>query len=106
RPSRAFRAADYPRSRGEAALTLRYILFLAAALLAPRALWAIDAFEIQVYDDRMNKPGQLSAELHANVTAQGRRDPAFPGEIPPHRMARLTLEPAYGMTPYWELGAY
>jgi len=75
-------------------------------MLASRAALALDAFEIQVYDDRMNRPRELSTEVHANVTTAGRRDADYPGEIAPHHMTRLTLEPAFGVTPYWELGAY
>jgi hypothetical protein len=31
---------------------------------------------------------------------------AFPGQIPPNRMAHLTFEPSYGLTRWWELGGY
>ena len=48
----------------------------------------------------------MSLEIHTNYTARGAREPAFAGQIPPHGTARLTLEPAVGVTPWLELGAY
>jgi len=80
----------------------------AAALLALCAVRssALDRFEIQVYQPDLNEPGHLGVELHTNYTARGTREPGHPGEIPPWRTARLTLEPALGVTPWLELGAY
>jgi hypothetical protein len=77
------------------------LIALAPALAAP-----IDRFEIQVYEAEVNDPGQASLEIHANYTAKGERTPAFPGEIPPDRGFRLTLEPALGVTRWLELGGY
>ena len=54
----------------------------------------------------MNKPGEYSAELHANYTAEGHKSSGFSTEIPPNQTLRTTLEPALGLTRYWELGAY
>jgi len=81
---------------------------VAAALLAllPAAALAFDRFEIQVYEAEVNDPGQMGLETHLNFTARGDRQPAYPGEIPPDRAFRLTLEPAVGVTPWLELGAY
>jgi len=79
----------------------------AALLLAVPALCpALDRFEIQVYEAEINDPGQLGLELHTNFTARGERQPAYPGEIPPHHAFRMTLEPALGVTSWLELGAY
>lgn len=81
---------------------------LIAALLAlsPLPAAAFDRFEIQVYQPEINAPGHLGLELHTNYTAQGNRQPGYPGEIPPWHTGRLTLEPALGVTPWLELGAY
>lgn len=80
------------------------------ALLLPLLLaWpahALDHFEIQVYDDDLNAPGHAGLEVHTNVTLAGRRTPEYPGEVPPHHVARVTLEPAVGVTEWLELGAY
>lgn len=79
----------------------------ALALLAlPVLSGAIDRFEIQVYEAEVDDPGQASLELHASYTAKGERQPAYPGEIPPHHTLRLTLEPALGVTRWLELGVY
>ena len=80
---------------------------LAVALaLAAAPARALDRFEIQVYQADINEPGQVGLEVHTNFTGSGARDPAFPGEIPPDRTARLTLEPAIGVTSWLELGGY
>ncbi|GEJ55866.1 hypothetical protein [Anaeromyxobacter diazotrophicus] len=81
---------------------------LTAALLALLALpaAAFDRYEIQVYQGDLQEPGHLGLELHTNYTARGARQPGFPGEIPPWHSARMTLEPALGVTPWLELGAY
>jgi hypothetical protein len=78
-------------------------LALGAAPVRPSAL---DRFEIQVYEPGVEEPGHVGLELHANYTVRGERAPAYPGEIPPDRAARFTLEPALGVTPWLELGAY
>jgi len=74
-------------------------------LLASRA-GALDRFEIQVYEAEIGDPGQLALELHANYTLRGARAAAYPGEVPPDRVLRLTLEPAVGVTRWLELGGY
>jgi hypothetical protein len=81
------------------------------ALAAALAVWALpaaalDRFEIQVYEEDLNPPGHFGLELHSNFTARGERTPAYPGEIPPYHTARFTLEPAYGVTSWLEVGAY
>jgi hypothetical protein len=78
----------------------------ALALLAPGAALGLDHFEIQVYQPDIDDPGQVSLEVHTNFTGRGAREATFPGEIPPHRTARMTLEPAVGVTSWLELGAY
>jgi hypothetical protein len=67
---------------------------------------AVDAFEIQVYEAEVNRPGQFGLELHSNYTITGRTTPEYAGEITPNHVARFTLEPALGVTDWFELGAY
>ena len=76
-----------------------------AALTCTPSAWAIDPFEIQVYDGSANAPGVAGLELHTNYVAAGVRD-ADPPELPMHRSAHVTLEPSLGLTRWWELGAY
>lgn len=80
---------------------------LLVALLVPAApVLAMDKFEIQVYQGEHNAPGQLSLELHHNYTVVGHTEPGYPGEVPAAQALRLTLEPAFGVTDWLELGAY
>ncbi len=72
----------------------------------PRVAAAQDKFEIQVYDASIDAPGQPSVQLHANYTVAGTRLPTYAGEVPARHAARLTLEPAVGITDFLELGAY
>jgi hypothetical protein len=86
----------------------RAVLALAALALAVAAapVAAIDRFEIQVYEADINEPGQFGLETHLNNTIRGTRTPEFAGQVPPHHVGRLTLEPAVGVTEWLELGAY
>ncbi len=62
--------------------------------------------EIQVYDDGIDKKGQLGLEIHLNTTPDGRAKPDWPGEIPPHHGVRATMEWSYGLTDSLEAGLY
>jgi hypothetical protein len=84
--------------------TLAIAAGAALALAAPTAR-AVDAFEIQVYDGSIEAPGEAEIELHANTTISGRRA-APPPELAPHHQSHFTLEPALGLTRWWEVGAY
>jgi hypothetical protein len=79
-------------------------LLLVALVAAPAR--AGDLFELQVYEGDLQRPGQLGLELHLNLTFRGQTTPGWPGEVPPDQVARATLEPSLGLTPYLELGAY
>jgi hypothetical protein len=81
-------------------------VIVAATLLAALPAFAMDKFEIQVYQGEHNDPGQASTELHSNYTVRGHEVAAYPGETPPDSVLRLTLEPALGITDWLELGAY
>lgn len=66
---------------------------------------AVDPFEIQVYDGSTNEAGVASLELHVNYDHAPHR-PVDPPELPWHRQAHFTFEPALGVTSFWEIGAY
>jgi hypothetical protein len=76
-----------------------------AVLLLPSAARAVDAFEIQVYDGTVGAPGSAGVELHANTVVSGRRG-SVPPELPAHHQSHFTLEPAFVITDWWEVGAY
>ena len=80
----------------------------AAAVLALVALSAHADLtdEIQVYDDSINKKGQLGLEVHLNSTLDGRSEPDWPREIPPNHGIRATMEWSYGLTDSLEAGLY
>lgn len=89
----------------------RHAVFVQAAILGgltslSATAGAIDRFEIQVYEPDMNRPGQFALELHSNYTLQGIKTPEYEGQIPPHQVGRFTLEPALGITEWFEIGAY
>jgi len=79
-------------------------LVVAASLLSLPAA-ALDPFEIQIYDGTANAAGEPGLELHLNYVARGLRSSVGP-ELPPDHQAHVTLEPSYGVTSFWELGAY
>ena len=78
---------------------------LAASLVAGGRAWAVDPFEIQVYDASTNPPLSAAIELHANTVASGLQS-AEPPELPPNHQTHLTLEPSFGLTSWWEVGGY
>jgi len=61
-------------------------------LLAAAPALAVDPFEIQVYDGSADAPGQAGLEVHLNRWKGG--------------PVRLTFEPSFGITAFWELGGY
>jgi hypothetical protein len=80
---------------------------VAALLLgATRAAWAVDPFEIQVYEGDINGPGQLGLEVHANLVPAGHATPEPPARVAADDLFRLTLEPSLGVLEWWEVGAY
>lgn len=90
--------------RGERGALRRAPALLLAA--APLAAAALDRFEIQVYQAEVNEPGRFGLEVHANYTLEGETVPAWPSEVPPDQVFRLTFEPALGVTRWLELGGY
>ena len=93
---------------GGSLVFVRSKLAVVAALFcwfAPRSARALDAFEIQVYDGTANPPGVAGLEMHLNEWATGHRQ-ATPPEAPLHGQFHVTLEPSFGVLPWWEVGAY
>jgi hypothetical protein len=80
-------------------------LVVLASLAVARAAAAVDPFEIQVYDGTANAPGVPGLELHLNDWITGHRD-ATPPELPLHGQLHATLEPSFGVLPWWEVGGY
>jgi hypothetical protein len=82
--------------------------FVAAGVvsLVTGPTFAMDAFEIQVYQNDVNAPGQFGLEGHINYTIDGRKRASYSGEQPPNHVGRLTFEPAFGVTEFLELGGY
>jgi hypothetical protein len=76
-----------------------------AFVLVTRRAAAIDPFEIQVYDGEANAPGAPGLELHVNRVFNGLTTGASP-ELPANHQTHFTLEPSFGVTPFWELGGY
>lgn len=79
---------------------------LAIVLLAANAPPARAIDEIQVYNSEINDPGEWSLQLHANYAVTGRKTPEFDGGIVPDHAWQGTPELAYGLTDWWEVGAY
>ena len=79
---------------------------LLCASAAPTPAYGMDQFEIQVYEDDIQRPGRFGLEAHLNYTIDGHRTPAYSGEQPPDHVSRVTFEPALGITEFLELGGY
>jgi len=62
--------------------------------------------EIQVYGAVIAGKGVLNLMDHNNFTPDGLKTPAFPGGLIPDRSWNGTLEWAYGVTDWFELGLY
>jgi hypothetical protein len=87
-------------------IRLSLAALLLTALAAPRPSRAGDVFEIQVYEGDLDTPGHFGLELHSNYTFRGVRTPEYAGQVAPDRVARMTLEPSFGVTEWLEIGAY
>jgi hypothetical protein len=86
--------------------TRTQLAVLGAFLLSADPAFAMDLFEIQVYQNDLNAPGHFGLEAHVNYTIDGRGRASYSGEQPPNHVGRLTLEPAFGVTEFFELGGY
>jgi hypothetical protein len=77
---------------------------IAALSLATRAVIATD--EIQVYNAEINRPGEVTLQLHGNQIVSGRTSAEFPGGLVPEGSFNGTPEFALGVTDFWEVGLY
>jgi hypothetical protein len=76
-----------------------------AVVFSPGTASAVDPFEIQVYDGTADAPGMPAVELHLNTVPIGLEVGDGP-ELPPDGQWHFTLEPSFGLTRWWEIGAY
>ncbi len=79
---------------------------LALAMVASTEVMAASPDEIQVYDEAINKEGELNVDIHMNYVPSGTQTPAYDGEIPAHHNFRMTPEFAYGFSNNLEGGLY
>jgi len=86
---------------GASATTLLALMGLS---VLPNEARAID--EIQVYNAEIAEVGQWTLEQHLNYVARGPTQPDFPGGLIPNHSLNGTPELVYGVTDWWELGAY
>jgi hypothetical protein len=78
----------------------------AAALLFFANMAHAQTDEIQVYTGEIVEPGKFGVTLHNNYTPNGLRVAAEPGGIVPHHSLNGVPEFAYGVTDWFEAGAY
>lgn len=78
----------------------------ALTMLVSAEVMAASADEIQVYDEAINKMGELNVDIHVNYVSSGIDTPAYAGEIPAHHSFRMTPEFAYGYSNNIEGGLY
>jgi hypothetical protein len=62
--------------------------------------------EIQVYTGDLETPGRFNLTLHVNYTPSGRTTAAIPGGIIPQGSVNGAFEWAYGVSNWFEAGAY
>ena len=76
------------------------------AIAAPASRAVAQSDEIQVYTGELAAPREMSLTLHANYTPRGRRVADFVGGIVPEGSVNGALEWAYGVSEWFEAGAY
>ena len=62
--------------------------------------------EIQVYTGGLESPGKFNLTIHANYTPSAQTIPRFPGGIVPQGSTNGAFEWAYGVSDWFEAGAY
>ena len=80
------------------------LALVAAILLRARPAWAIDFYEIQIYETETTPQGRFELELHSNTvtTATGT---LAKEQLNPYQVHE-TLEGTYGLLPWLEVGQY
>ena len=82
------------------------LCLLVLTMITSAEVMAASADEIQVYDEAINKIGELNVDIHMNYVGSGAKTPSYTGEIPSHHDFRVTPEFAYGFTNNLEGGLY
>lgn len=91
---------------------MRKFLFLVCLLAAlPRASFAQDNYEIQVYGSETQAPHTTMVEVHSNFTVDGEKSApgsrfTADGTVPDHHAVHETLEVTQGFAPWFETGFY
>ncbi len=85
---------------------LKALIGAAALLIAIGGAARAQTDEIQVYTGEIVEPGKFGLTLHNNYTPDGLRVAAEPGGIVPHHSLNGVPEFAYGVTDWFEAGAY
>ncbi|MGZ3773804.1 MAG: hypothetical protein ACXVCY_07190 [Pseudobdellovibrionaceae bacterium] len=80
--------------------------FLASLILISAHSLAATSDEIQVYDDEISKPDEVSLDLHLNGAPSGVQTPEWEGQVPADHDFRMTAEFNYGLTENLEAGLY
>jgi hypothetical protein len=83
----------------------RSLSLVAAVELLAASSSAVDPFEIQVYDGTADRVGEAGLELHLNRVFAGLTTAPAP-ELPLDHQSHATLEPSFGVFPWWEIGGY
>jgi hypothetical protein len=84
----------------------RLCLLASAAFSLALAQRAKATDEIQVYNAGIAAPDQFTIQQHLNYIPLGLKDPPFPGGLVSNHSINETLEFAYGVTDWWEVGLY
>jgi hypothetical protein len=84
-------------------IVAKIVVLMAALSLRPAAA---QTDEIQVYDAEITDVGKFNLTWHNNFIASGRDTPDFPGGIVPHHALNGVPEWAYGISEWFEAGAY
>ena len=77
----------------------------ASTVLSSRTVRA-QTDEIQVYTGDLEAPGKFNLTLHVNYTPDGRTTATIPGGVVPQGSANGAFEWAYGVSSWFEAGAY
>ncbi len=89
-------------------LTTTPVLFTVAVapFFATMPAQAMDAFEIQVYGNDINEPGQRGLEIHTNYIPRGSTIPANINGLADHHVWHTTLEFSRGISEGFDVGLY
>ena len=87
-------------------MVLVWTLLAWCAVAVPVARAGAQSDEIQVYTGELAAPQKMSLTLHANYTPRGRMMADFVGGVVPQGSVNGALELAYGVSEWFEAGAY